>query len=136
MACDVCLEVCFVGLVDLCMAPCHSFHIYGIWTSRSNKVWLMLRNPQLRVVMQVTKGCSFEMKGRFSLCNTTVLQILLGIYCKKFYWIPYFTILLFYVFEVGNAKSATQCSKCPNDINTKFCILNRPSSPCFFFFSL
>ena len=115
------------------MAPCHSFHIYGIWTSMSNKVWLMLRSPQLRVVMQVTKGYSFEMKGRFSLCNNTVLQILLGIYCKKFYWIPLFTILLFYVFEVDNAKSETQCSKCPNDINTKFCILNRPSSPCLFF---
>ena len=43
----------------------------------------------------------------------TLLQVLLGIYCKKFYWIPFFTILmLFYVFEVGKAKSATQ--KCPN----------------------
>ena len=84
------------------------------------------------------KGSSFHREGRVSLhvillyCET-LLQILLGIYCKKFYWIPLFTILLFYVFEVDNAKSATQCSKCPNDINTKFCILNRPSSPCLFF---
>ena len=39
----------------------------------------------------------------------TLLQVLLGIYCKRFYWIPLFTILLlFYVFEVGKAKSATQ----------------------------
>ena len=39
----------------------------------------------------------------------TLLQILLGTYCKIFYWIPLFTILLlFYVFEVGKAKSATQ----------------------------
>ena len=37
------------------------------------------------------------------------LQVLLGIYCKRFYWIPLFTILLlFYVFEVGKAKSASQ----------------------------
>ena len=37
------------------------------------------------------------------------LQVLLGIYCKRFYWIPLFTmLLLFYVFEVGKAKSATQ----------------------------
>ena len=36
------------------------------------------------------------------------LQVLLGIYCKRFYWIPLFTILMFYVFEVGKAKSATQ----------------------------
>ena len=39
----------------------------------------------------------------------TLLQVLLGIYCKRFYWIPLFTILLlFYVFEVGKTKSATQ----------------------------
>ena len=39
----------------------------------------------------------------------TLLQVLLGICCKRFYWIPLFTILLlFYVFEVGKAKSATQ----------------------------
>ena len=39
----------------------------------------------------------------------TLLQVLLGIYCKRFYWIPLFTILLlFYVFEVGKTKSVTQ----------------------------
>ena len=39
----------------------------------------------------------------------TLLQVLLGIYCKRFYWIPLFAILLlFQVFEVGKAKSATQ----------------------------
>ena len=39
----------------------------------------------------------------------TLLQVLLGIYRKRFYWIPLFTmLLLFYVFEVGKAKSATQ----------------------------
>ena len=37
----------------------------------------------------------------------TLLQVLLGIYCKIFYWIPLFTIL-FYVFEVGKAKIAPQ----------------------------
>ena len=36
------------------------------------------------------------------------LQALWGIYCKRFYWIPPFTkLLLFYVFEIGKAKSAT-----------------------------
>ena len=41
-------------------------------------------------------------------CETS-LEVLLGIYCKRFYWIPRFTILLlFYVFEVGKAKTATQ----------------------------
>ena len=39
----------------------------------------------------------------------TLLQVLPGIYCKTFYWIPLFTILLlFYVFEVGKAKSSIQ----------------------------
>ena len=39
----------------------------------------------------------------------TLLQVLLGIYCKRFYWIPLFTILLLlYMFEVGRAKCATQ----------------------------
>ena len=38
----------------------------------------------------------------------TLLQVLLGIYCKRFYRILLFTMsLLFYVFEVGEAKSAT-----------------------------
>ena len=39
----------------------------------------------------------------------TLLQVLLRIFCKRFYQIPLFTILLlFYVFEVGKAKGATQ----------------------------
>ena len=38
----------------------------------------------------------------------TLFQVLLGVYCKRFYWIPLFTVLLFYMFEVGKAKSATQ----------------------------
>ena len=38
----------------------------------------------------------------------TLLQDLRGIYCKRFCWIPPFTILLlFYVLEIGKAKSAT-----------------------------
>ena len=50
----------------------------------------------------------------------TLLQVFLGIYCKKLYWMPLFTIvLLFYVFEVGKAKSATQC---PNNTNTEWAI--------------
>ena len=37
----------------------------------------------------------------------TLLQVLRRIYCKRIYWISPFTILLlFYVFEIGKAKSA------------------------------
>ena len=37
------------------MVPSHSCHIYGIWTSRSKKVWGMFKSHQLAVAMQVTK---------------------------------------------------------------------------------
>ena len=95
------------------MVPSHSCHIYGICTSRSKKVCGMLKSHHLGLVMQVTKGCFFIGKTGshyvILLYCETLLQVLLGIYCKRFYWIPLFTILLlFYVFEVGKAKSATQ----------------------------
>ena len=100
------------GRKDLCIVPCHSCHIYGIWTSRSKKVWGMLKSHQLGVVMQVTKGGSFDRKGRFSLCNTAVLWNFIASltgYCKRFKWIPLCNILLlFYVLEVGKAKCETQ----------------------------
>ena len=81
----------------------------------------------------------------------TLLQFLLGIYCKRFYWIPLFTILLlFYVFEVGKAKSATQSVLMILTLNGLFqknfqvfyftpensLSLNLPPSPCLFFFPL
>ena len=55
------------GRMDLCIVPCHSCHIYGIWTSRSKKVWEMLKSYQLGVVMQVTKVGLF--------CFTFVLRV-------------------------------------------------------------
>ena len=61
------------------------------------------------------------------------MQVLLGIYCKRFYWILLFPILLlFYVFEVGQAKSWTH--KCPNDINTEWAIPENFSSFSMFLF--
>ena len=62
------------GIKYLCMVPCHSCHIYGIWTSRSKKVWGVLKSHQMGLAMQVTKGGLFSYReGRFSLCNTAVL---------------------------------------------------------------
>ena len=93
--------------------PCHSCHIYGISSSRSKKVQGMLKRHQLWVAIQVTeRGTLLIGKGGshyvILLYCETLLQVLLDIYCKRFYWIPLFTILLlFYVFEVGKAKSAT-----------------------------
>ena len=101
------------GRKELCMVPCHSCHLYGIWTSRSKKVCGMLKSHHLGVDMQVPKGGALFIGKVGShylilLYCETLLQVLLGIYCKRFYRIPLFTILLFYVFEVGKAKSATQ----------------------------
>ena len=82
---------------ELCMVPCHSRHIYEIWTSRSKKVWGMLKSYKLQVV-KVTKG-----EGTLFICKAgshyvtllyceNLLQVLLGIYCNWFYWLPLFTI--------------------------------------------
>ena len=72
----------------------------------------MLKSHQLGVAMQggffVGKAGSHYVMLLY--CET-LLQVLLSIYCKRFYWVPLFAILpLFYVFEVGKAKSATQVS--------------------------
>ena len=94
------------------MVPCHSFHIYWIWTSRSKKVSGMLKSHQLGWWCKSQKGALLIGKAGshyvILLSCETLLQVLLGIYCKRFYRIPLFTMsLLFYVFEVGEAKSAT-----------------------------
>ena len=97
------------------MVPCHSCHIYGIWTSSSKKVWGILKSHQLGGCGDAShkRGTLFIEKAGFHfvilLYCETLLQVLLVIYCKSFYWISLFTILLsFYLFEVGKGKSATQ----------------------------
>ena len=67
VACEDCLEVCFVGLVveRICVWCLVIVAIFMVWG--------MLKSQQLGVEMQVTKGGSSHMKGRFSLCNTVVL---------------------------------------------------------------
>ena len=109
------------GRKELCMVPYNSCHIYGIWTSRSKKEWEILKSHQLGGWRTSEKGDSFHREGRFSLCNTALLwnfiasltgYILIALYIYTsiyIQYIPLFTILLlFYVFEVGKAKSATQ----------------------------
>ena len=113
------------GRKELCMVPCHSCHIYGIWTSRSKKVWGMLKSHQLGVVMQVTKGGSFHREGRFSLCNTAVLwnfiASLTGYILQKILLdasFHYTTVVL----RVWVWQGQKCNSKCPNDINTEWAI--------------
>ena len=100
------------GREELRMVPCHSCHVYGICTSKSKRVWRMLKSHQL--VQQYKRGFLSLMGKAGShyvilLYFETLLQVLLGIYCKRFYQVSFFAILLlFYVFEVGKAKIATQ----------------------------
>ena len=113
MACEDCLEVCFVGLVVericvWCLVIVAIFMGFGQAGAKRCGGCLKVINWGWRCKSQ--KGGSFHREEKFSLlyCET-LLQVLLGIYCKRFYWIPLFTILLlFYVFQVGKAKSATQ----------------------------
>ena len=67
VACEDCLEVCFVGLVvkRIC--------VWCLVIVAVFMVWGMLKSHQLGVKMRATKGGSFHMEGRFSLCNTAVL---------------------------------------------------------------
>ena len=95
------------------MVPCHRCHIYEIWTSRSKKVLGMLKSHRLGVA-KATKGGLFSY-GRQVL--TMKYCYIVKLYCKS-YWLYtltnfirylFFTILLlFYVHEVGKAKSAIQ----------------------------
>ena len=69
MACEDCLEVCFVGLVV------ERISVWCLVIASIFMVWGKLKSHQLGVAMQVTKGAggSFYKEGRFSLCNTAVL---------------------------------------------------------------
>ena len=116
VACEDCLEVCFVGLVVgrnyvWCLVIVLIFIGFGQagakrcggclkviswgWWCKSQKGALLIGKAGSHYVILLY-------------CET-LLQVLLGIYCKRFYWIALFTILLlFYVLEVGKAKSVTQ----------------------------
>ena len=69
------------------MMPCHSCHIFRIWTSRSKKVWKMLKSHQLwgndtshkRETLFIEKAGSHYV---ILLYCETLLLVLLGIYCK------------------------------------------------------
>ena len=55
------------------MVPCHSCHIYGIWTSMSEKVWGCLEVINWGVAWKSQIRDSFHREGRFSLGNTAIL---------------------------------------------------------------
>ena len=90
---------------------CHRFHIYGIWTSRYGgylKTSSIGGDDACHESGALFIGKASSHYVTLLYCET-LQQLLLGGYCKIFYWIPLFTILLlFYVFQVGKAKSATQ----------------------------
>ena len=108
MTCEDCLGVCFVGLVsgrkDLCMVFCHSCYIYGLGDASKPSIGDGDARHKTGALFIGKAGSHCVIL----LYCETLLQVLLGIYCKRIYRIPSFTILLlFYVFEIGKAKSAT-----------------------------
>ena len=71
------------GRKDLCMMPCHCCHIYGIWTSRSKKVWGCLEVINWGCRCKSQKGGFFHIGKAGShfvilLYYETLLQVLLG----------------------------------------------------------
>ena len=86
------------GRRKLCMVPCRSYHIYGIW--RSKEVGKALKSS-FEVAMQATRRSKLYGNEGFSLCNTDVLKLYWSFtgYCKLFYRIlytsfPYITAVL------------------------------------------
>ena len=67
------------GRRKLCMMPCHSCHIYGIW--KSKEVGKALK-PLFGVAMQAIRRKNFYGEEGVLLCNATVLKL----YCKS-YWV-------------------------------------------------
>ena len=99
------------------MVLCHGCHIYWIWTSRSKKLWWILKSHNQGVVIQVTKGGLFIGKAgsHYVICCIVKCNML---YCKS-YWVytvkdfigclfsPYYCC--FMCLRLANkAKSATQ----------------------------
>ena len=138
------------GRKDLCMVPCHSCHIYGIWISRSKKMWRMIKSHQFVVAMQVTKGApSIGKAGSPAVLWNFIASLTAYILWKNLLdtSFHYTTIAL----RVWGWKSQKCNSKYSNENNTewaipekfssfllypwKFHILNPPSpslSVCFF----
>ena len=106
MACEDCLEVCFVELVvgRICIRCLVIAVIFMGFGQAGVKRW----GGCLKVINWGWR-CKSQREGRFSECNTAVLWNFIALSFIGFYWIPLFTILLlFYVFEVGKAESTTQ----------------------------
>ena len=132
-------EVCFVGLVveRICVWCLVIVFIFmGFGQAGAKMCGGMLISHQLGVVINSQKGGSFHRKGRFSLCNTAVLWNFIPSLTGYILWkilldtsFHYTTVVL----RVWGWQSQKCNSKCPNGINTKFCILNPPPSPCLFF---
>ena len=77
-----------------------------ITTTWSKKVWVMLKSHQFDAGRE-RGGDGSHKRGTFFIGKAgshyvlllyceTLWQVLLGIYCKRFYWIPLFTILLLF----------------------------------------
>ena len=107
------------GRRKLCLMPCHSCHICGIWRS---KRWGDALKSSFGVTMQATKGDSFYGERGFSSSNTENLLYYWD--WKTFYRILrlFPILLLFYLFCIYWEWKSQKCNlKCPKfyEINTE-----------------
>ena len=133
MACEDCLEICFVGLAvgrnyvwSLVIAVI--FMRFGQAGAKRCGGCLKVINWGRQCKSQ--KGDSFYREGRFSLCNTAVLWNFIArlIIAKDF--IGYLFSLYYCCLSVWGWQGQKCNSKCPYDINNefqkKFCFLLYP----------
>ena len=100
VACEDCLEVCFVGLVVewicvWCLAIAAIFMGFGQARAKMCGGCLKVidwgwRCNSKKGALFIGKTCSHCVM----LYCETLLQVLLGIYCKRFYWIPLFATVV------------------------------------------
>ena len=101
----------------LCMVPCHSCHIYGIW--RSKEVRKALKSS-FRVAMQAIRGTISMGKRSFHYVSLLYWNFILSLpgYCKLFYRILtlFLIYMLFYLFCIYWDWQSQKCHPC--DTNT------------------
>ena len=116
MACEDCLEVCFLGIAveRICVWFLVIVAIFmGFGQAGAKRFGGSLKVINWGWRCKSRRGALFIGKAGSDcvilLYCETLLQVLLGTYCKRFYRRPLFTkLLLLYMFEVGKAKSAIQ----------------------------
>ena len=133
MACEDCLEVCFLGLVVericvWCLVIISIFMGSGQAGAKRCGGCLKVTNRGWRCKSQ--KLGPFNREGRFSLCNTAVLWNFIASLTRYILQKTSLNTSFHYITVVLRVWGwqGRKCSlKCPNDINTEWAILEKIS---------